>query len=235
LSTRIKSRKGEEPLLPNLAYEKRLWGAGYRRIAGLDEAGRGSWAGPVVAAAVILPPDQPGLERSLSGVRDSKTLTAARRKVLLEVIVHHALAWGVGAVPPGEIDELGIVPATRKAMLLALEVLSSPADHLLIDHLSLPDQPLPQVSLPKGDALVLSIAAASIVAKVSRDRMMVGLEEQFPGYGFAQHKGYGTPQHQAALASLGPCVAHRFSFAPLQRFAPVDSSLAVSAALESVS
>ncbi len=209
-------------MLPNLTYEKRLWGAGYRCVAGLDEAGRGSWAGPVVAAAVILPPDQPELERNLSGVRDSKALTAARREVLLEVIVHHALAWGVGAVPPSEIDELGIVSATRKAMLVALETLSPPADHLLIDHLSLPAQPLSQVSLPKGDALVLSIAAASIVAKVSRDRMMVALDDQFPGYGFAQHKGYGTPQHRVALANLGPCAIHRLSFAPLRLLAGGD-------------
>ncbi len=222
-------------MLPNLACEKRLWEAGYRFVAGLDEAGRGSWAGPVVAAAVILPPDQPELGRFLSGVRDSKTLTAARREALLAVIVRHALAWGIGAAPPSEIDELGIVPATRRAMRLALEALSPPADHLLIDHLSLPDQPLPQMSLPRGDALVLSIAAASIVAKVSRDRMMVDLDTQFPGYGFAQHKGYGTPQHQAALASLGPCAVHRFSFAPLQRLGATDNSPAVSTAVENVS
>jgi ribonuclease HII len=210
---------GTDRLLPSLTYEKRLWGAGYRHVAGLDEAGRGSWAGPVVAAAVILPPDQPELAQYLSGVRDSKTLTATRREMLLEIIEQHALAWGVGAVPPSEIDARGIVPTTRVAMSLALGILSPPADYLLIDHLSLPDQPLPQVSLPKGDARVLSIAAASIVAKVSRDRMMVDLNALYPGYGFGQHKGYGTPQHQAALARLGPCAVHRFSFAPLQRLA----------------
>ena len=210
---------GEEQLLPSLTYEKRLWEAGYRHVAGLDEAGRGSWAGPVVAAAVILPPDQPELAQCLSGVRDSKMLTATRREMLLEIIEQHALAWGVGAVPPGEIDARGIVPATREAMSLALGVLSLPADYLLIDHISLPDQPLPQVSLPKGDARILSIAAASIVAKVSRDRMMVDLEARYPGYGFGQHKGYGTPQHQAALASIGPSSVHRLSFAPLQRLA----------------
>ena len=210
---------GEERLLPGLTYEKRLWGAGYRHVAGLDEAGRGSWAGPVVAAAVILPPNQPELAQYLSGVRDSKMLTATRREMLLEVIEQHALAWGVGAVPPREIDARGIVPATREAMSLALEALSPPADYLLIDYLSLPDQPLPQVSLPKGDARILSIAAASIVAKVSRDRMMVDLDARYPGYGFGQHKGYGTPQHQAALARFGPSAVHRFSFAPLQRLA----------------
>ena len=223
---------GEELLLPSLTYEKRLWEAGYRHVAGLDEAGRGSWAGPVVAAAVILPPDQPELAHCLSGVRDSKTLTPARREMLLEVIEQHALAWAVGAVPPSEIDARGIVPATREAMSLALGVLSPPADYLLVDYLPLSDQPLPQVSLPKGDARILSIAAASIVAKVSRDRMMVDLDARYPGYGFGQHKGYGTPQHQAALASIGPSAVHRLSFAPLQRLAARDKEQAASLALE---
>jgi len=220
-------------LLPSLIYEQRLWDAGYHRVAGLDEAGRGSWAGPVVAAAVILPPDQPRLAEILSGVRDSKTLTAARREALLKAIEQQALAWGVGAVSPGEIDARGIVSATRKAMSLALEALSPPADYLLIDHLSLPDQPLPQTSLPRGDALILSIAAASIVAKVSRDRLMVDLDAQFPGYRFGQHKGYGTQQHQAALASIGPCIAHRLSFTPLQRLAAGDTCRAAATDLES--
>ena len=217
---------GAQPF-PSLAYEMRLWDAGYRFVAGLDEAGRGSWAGPVVAAAVILPANQPQLAKVLSGVRDSKTLTAARREMMLAAIENQALAWGVGAVPPSEIDSLGIVPATCKAMALALQALSTPADHLLIDYLSLPDIPLPQIRLPKGDALVLSIAAASIVAKVNRDRMMVDLDVQFPGYSFGQHKGYGTPQHQAALSSLGPCPAHRLSFAPLQRLAAANADRAV--------
>jgi ribonuclease HII len=210
-------------LLPSLVHEKRLWDAGYRCIAGLDEAGRGAWAGPVVAAAVILPPHKPQLAESLSGVRDSKTLTAARREVLLDAIEQHALAWGVGVVSPREIDVGGIVPATCEAMALALQSLSTPADHLLIDYLSLPDFALPQLSLPQGDALILSVAAASIVAKVHRDRMMSALDAQFPGYGFGQHKGYGTPQHQAALSSLGPSAVHRLSFAPLQRLASAVS------------
>lgn len=206
-------------MLPTLAYEQALWADGYRRVAGLDEAGRGAWAGPVVAAAVILPPDDTALAGSLAGVRDSKTLTAARREALLNVIQQHALAWGVGAVPPGEIDALGIVPSTRQAMALALQALSPEADYLLIDYLTLPEFTLPQHSLPKGDARVLSIAAASIVAKVSRDRMMVELDARFPGYGFARHKGYGTAQHRTALESLGPRSIHRFSFAPVRRVA----------------
>jgi len=135
--------------------------------------------------------------------------------VLLEAIREHAVALGVGSVPPSEIDLIGIVPATRRAMALAVQALSAPADHLLVDHLALPDLQLPQLSMPKGDVHVLSIAAASIVAKVSRDQMMIQLEDQFPGYGFARHKGYGTPQHRAALNMLGPSNAHRMSFAPL--------------------
>jgi ribonuclease HII len=201
---------------PTLTYERRLWADGFQLVAGLDEAGRGAWAGPVVAAAVILPAGEPDLVQHLDGVRDSKALSAARREKLLVVIQRLATAWAACAVPPSEIDTLGIVPATRKAMAQALQRLAAPPDHLLIDYLPLSAVSLPQISLPKGDAKVLSIAAASIVAKVSRDRMMVALEEEIPGYGFAQHKGYGTPQHRAALAELGVCDAHRRSFAPMR-------------------
>jgi ribonuclease HII len=143
-------------------------------------------------------------------------LSAARREALLPAIQEHALAWAVGVVAPQEIDDAGIVPATRQAMALALQALSPAPDYLLLDHLSLPGVSLPQNSLPKGDARVLSIAAASIVAKVSRDRMMVQLDGQYPGYGFARHKGYGTTAHRLALADLGPCPVHRMSFAPLK-------------------
>jgi ribonuclease HII len=170
----------------------------------------------VVAAAVVLPPGKPSLAQHLVGVRDSKLLTARQRERLCEIIEKWALAWGVGVVPPSSIDAWGILPATRRAMALALQSLAISVDYLLIDYLPLPDLPLPQHSLVKGDENVLSIAAASIVAKVSRDRLMVELETQFPGYGFAQHKGYGTPQHRGALQVLGPCPIHRFSFAPLQ-------------------
>lgn len=202
--------------IPTLDYEQHWWAAGYCHVAGLDEAGRGAWAGPVVAAAVILPPGGADLLSALAGVRDSKVLSARQREACLAAIEAHALAWAVGAVPATEIDRLGIVPATRQAMAQALHALSLPPDCLLIDHLRLPALSLPQVSLPKGDARVLSIAAASIVAKVSRDRMMVELDGQWPGYGFGRHKGYGTAQHRAALAALGPCAAHRRSFAPVR-------------------
>jgi ribonuclease HII len=213
---------GERHSLPTLAYETRLWAKGYGRVAGLDEAGRGAWAGPVVAAAVILPPDDPDLLRHLAGVRDSKQLAAARREALLGVIVEHAVAWGVGAVPPADIDAMGIVPATHQAMAMALHAISPPADYLLLDYVSLQEPALPQQSLIQGDARVLSIAAASIVAKVSRDRMMVELDARFPGYGFARHKGYGTELHQAMLAALGPSIVHRRSFAPLRRLEGED-------------
>jgi ribonuclease HII len=202
--------------LPSLAYEMHLWGRGYRRIAGLDEAGRGAWAGPVVAAAVILSPHDPQLCRRLAGVQDSKQLRPDQRERLLEVIREYAVALSVGAVSHAEIDAFGIVPATRKAMALALQDLTPQPDSLLIDYLSLPHMPLPQWCLPKGDGRVLSIAAASIVAKVSRDRMMIELHDRFPEYGFARHKGYGTAQHQAALETMGPCAIHRLSFAPVQ-------------------
>ena len=208
---------------PSLDYESKMWAQGYRHVAGLDEAGRGAWAGPVVAAAVILPPDLPDVPACLAGVRDSKMLTPQRREALLAIIRQQALVLGVGAVPPTRIDTIGIVPATREAMSLALQALSPPPDYLLIDHLTLPGLRLPQLSLPKGDARVLSIAAASIVAKVSRDAMMVDLDARFPGYGFAQHKGYGTALHRAALEALGACGAHRLSFAPLRRLAGEES------------
>ena len=185
-------------------------------MAGLDEAGRGTWAGPVVAAAVVLPAGDPDLLAHLDGVRDSKLLTPTRREELLARILEHALAWGVGVVPSGIIDREGIVAATRQAMRQALEGLNPPAEALLIDHLRLPAVDLPQHSLPHGDALVLSIAAASIVAKVYRDRLLQTCDRCCPGYGFARHKGYGTPQHRAALRELGPCALHRFSFAPLR-------------------
>lgn len=197
-------------------YEQRLWAQGYRRVAGLDEAGRGAWAGPVVAAAVVLPVNDSESFERLAGIRDSKQLSAAQREAWLPVIERYALAWSVGIVSADEIDALGIVPATRKAMALALNALSPAADYLLIDHLRLPDIQVPQYSLPKGDAQVLSIAAASIVAKVTRDRIMSRLAEQYPDYGFAQHKGYGTARHRLALQALGPCAVHRLSFAPLR-------------------
>jgi ribonuclease HII len=201
---------------PDLREEMTLFAAGYRHIAGLDEAGRGCWAGPVVAGAVILPLDRPDLPQELEGVRDSKQLTPRQRERLYETIRSTALAVGVGMAPPDMIDELGIVPATRHAMGLAILQLGLLPDFLLIDFLNLPGLPIPQKSIAGGDAQSLSIAAASIVAKVARDRLMVQLDIQYPGYGFASHKGYGTRQHRESLACLGLSPIHRRSFAPMR-------------------
>lgn len=198
-----------------LEQERALWAAGYRWLAGLDEAGRGAWAGPVVAAAVVLP-ERDDIESLLRGVRDSKILTPRQREALVPVIHQTALSVGVGMASARFIDRRGIVPATRQAMAMAVRNLSLQPHHLLIDALRLPDVPLPQRALIKGDAYVLSIAAASIVAKVFRDRLMVSLGTCHRGYGFAAHKGYGTAAHRAALQQLGPCPEHRMSFAPLR-------------------
>jgi ribonuclease HII len=201
---------------PNLREEMALYAEGYRHIVGLDEAGRGSWAGPVVASAVILPLDRPDLSQELEGVRDSKQLTLRHRERLYPIVESAALAVGVGIVPPDKIDEVGIVPATRQAMSLAIAQLDPLPDFLLVDYLNLPGLSIPQKSITRGDALSLSIAAASIVAKVTRDRLMVELDTRYPGYGFARHKGYGTRQHRESLARLGPSPIHRLSYAPMR-------------------
>jgi ribonuclease HII len=190
---------------------------GYCFIAGLDEAGRGCLAGPVVAAAVILPLplDQEGLAR-FAGVRDSKQLTAQTRDTLHDIIVQHALAVGVGIGSVELIDEQNILQATRHAMRDALAQLSLRPQALLLDAVRLSTVPLPQRSIIKGDARCLSIATASIIAKVTRDRMMLTLHEQYPLYGFHQHKGYCTEMHLAALKQHGPCPIHRRSFSPVR-------------------
>jgi ribonuclease HII len=202
--------------LPTLEHERELWAAGYRRIAGLDEVGRGAWAGPVVAAAVILPVDRADLQAVLGAVNDSKRLTPRKREALFPLICDTALAIGIGSASSDFIDASGIVPATRKAMLLAIRNLSVWPDFLLVDALRLAEAGLPQRGLVHGDARVLSIASASIVAKVYRDRWMVELDQDSPGYDFSSHKGYGTPRHRAALQRLGPCSLHRRSFAPVR-------------------
>jgi len=211
-------RRGEPldlPAAPTLDEELAWYRQGFTRVAGLDEAGRGCLAGPVVAAAVILP-----LERDccalLAGVCDSKQLVAAQREHLYPVILRVALAVGVGIMPTAEITEHNILGATRRAMAAAIAALSVPPEALLLDALTLPDVALPQRGLVKGDVRCLSIAAASIVAKVTRDRLMVEMDAQYPGYGFARHKGYGTPEHLRALAQLGPSPIHRPTFAPVR-------------------
>jgi len=193
-----------------------LFEQGYSFIAGLDEAGRGCLAGPVVAAAVILPLDDNNLSSRFAGVRDSKQLTAQARERLFDVIMQHAPAVGVGIASVELIDERNILQATKCAMRSALAQLPLPAQALLLDALLLSDIPLPQRSIIKGDARCLSIAAASIIAKVTRDRLMLELHEQYPSYRFDQHKGYGTPAHLAALRAYGVTPLHRKSFAPVR-------------------
>ncbi len=196
---------------PTLEFERRLWKDGCARIAGVDEAGRGAWAGPVAAAAVILPP-RPHIRRQLSGVRDSKLMTPLARANWAPRIKSAALAWSVAFASSEEIDALGILRATKLAATRALERLSFPPDYLLTDFLVFPELELPQSALIKGDQISLSISAASVLAKTARDSLMQSLELQYPGYGFSKHKGYGTGLHQEALAKLGRCAIHRKSF-----------------------
>ncbi|MSQ11332.1 MAG: ribonuclease HII [Dehalococcoidia bacterium] len=206
---------------PTLTSERQAWAEGHRRVAGLDEVGRGPLAGPVVAGAVVLPYPVP--ERLLRcGIRDSKQLSPQARARLAPLIREHAVGAGVGLATSEEIDELGIVWATRQAMLRALESLAVRPDLLLIDALPLPQAGIPFRAIIHGDALCLSIAAASIVAKVARDRMMVEMDAEHPGYGFARHKGYGTAEHLASLARLGPTPQHRRTFAPVRLLAEAD-------------
>jgi ribonuclease HII len=189
--------------------------AGYDRVAGIDEAGRGAWAGPVCAAAVILPLDRKNLTKALAGVRDSKMLSANRRSALRSVVANAALSVGVGWSLSAEVDAVGVAAATRRAMLRAIGCLAEKPDALLIDYVRLPDSALHQRSLASADAQCLSVAAASIVAKVERDRLMAQMDSVYRGYGFAAHKGYGTRRHAHALAALGPCPIHRMTWRPL--------------------
>ena len=199
---------------PNLAEERLLWLQGLELVAGLDEVGRGPLAGPVVAAAVVLPPSSDF--RWLFHVRDSKELSPPQREELASYIWRDALAVGVGSVSHTAIDRIGIAEATRQAMLRAIGELRRRPQHLLIDALSLRACSLPQKGIVDGDALCISIASASIVAKVARDRHMRRRDRRFSGYGFARNKGYATRQHLEALRRLGPCEIHRRSFAPLR-------------------
>ena len=195
------------------APEQALRYRGFRSIAGVDEVGRGALFGPVVAAAVILPERLGGLSRA--GLKDSKQLTREQREKLDLRIRRCGLAVSVAEVDAETIDRINIYQATRIAMLAAVEGLTLAPDHLLIDAMRL-DHPCAQTRLFYGDALSLSIAAASVVAKVYRDRLMRELDEQHPGYGLASHKGYGTPEHRKSLRELGPCPLHRRTFAPVR-------------------
>jgi ribonuclease HII len=201
-----------------LRYENKAWACGARLVAGVDEVGRGSLFGPVVAAAVILDPAY-----RVRGLRDSKMLLPERREILAERIRQHAIAWAIAAVDAARIDQINIYQASRVAMLEAVTQLKPSADHLLIDALRL-DSDLPQRAIIHGDALSASIAAASILAKVERDRMVREWDPVFPVYRLASNKGYSTPHHLAALRQHGPSPLHRQSFAPVWN-APVPQEV----------
>ena len=216
---------------PTLAYEQSFWDAGYTQIAGIDEAGRGAWAGPVCAAALILPPD-PTLIHRLNQVRDSKLMTPRSRETWAPRIRLAALTWGVGFASSQEIDALGILPATKLAATRALASLSSSPlplipdtlipnhlipnplipNYLITDYLIFPELEWNQTALVKGDRLSLSVAGASVLTKTARDALMRLADSQYPGYGFARHKGYGTRLHQLSIRQLGLCEIHRKSF-----------------------
>lgn len=211
------------PETPGLDLEKNFWKKGIRLVAGIDEAGRGAWAGPVTAAAVILPCD-PQILKKLYGVRDSKQMTPRQREYWQQFIKELAIDWAIGWGTVAEIDRRGILNATRLAMTRAVQQLSTKPQHLLIDAVKLSQLDIPQSNLIKGDVHVLSIAAASVLAKTARDQKMVSLDREFPGYGFDRHKGYGTKKHQSALAVYGVCKHHRLSYRPVKAIAELPTS-----------
>lgn len=204
-----------------LEFERELWAAGHLQVAGVDEAGMSPLAGPVYAAAVILP-----VECKLPGVDDSKKLDAAAREELAQEIRERAIAWGIGVCEADEIDRINIYRAGLAAMLRAVQALSAQPDALLIDARRIPELQIRQASIVKGDAKSLSIAAASILAKTARDARMAALDREWPGYGFAQHKGYPVASHYEALERLGACPIHRRSFAPVRKALGLDAEQA---------
>jgi ribonuclease HII len=207
---------------PNFDHEDDLRSQGYDLIAGIDEVGRGALAGPVVASAVILP--HPANLPWFGLVRDSKELTSRKRESLFDLINKEAVAVGIGIVPCQVIDSINILKATRLAMMQAVEKLPRQPSFLLIDRVTLSQCPIPQRGITGGDKLCLSIASASIIAKVTRDHMMEEFDQIYPGYGFARHKGYGTGIHMSCLRKLGPSPIHRLYFAPVRNLIASQSS-----------
>lgn len=199
--------KTKEPVLLTMEKEMEIRAKGFTAVCGIDEAGRGPLAGPVVAAAVILPEDI-----QLPGVNDSKKITEKKREILFEFVKEHALAYGIGEASETEIDEINILQATFLAMRRAVEALQIPADYALVDGNRIQGLPVPAETVIGGDGKVLSIAAASILAKVTRDRYMRDMAAQYPEYGFEKHKGYGTKAHYAAIEQYGICPLHRKTF-----------------------
>jgi ribonuclease HII len=208
-----------------LSHECELWQKGLTLIAGVDEAGCGPLAGPVVAAAVIFPCAwlATGLARALLGLNDSKQLTEEQREKYYAILTARVdIHWAVASVDVEMIDRINILQAAHRAMNLALAQLQPPPEHVLVDGRPVKTMTIPHTALVEGDARSYSIAGASVIAKVTRDRMMREFDRLYPGYGFAEHKGYGTPQHVAAIQALGPCPIHRRSFSP---FRPVELEL----------
>ena len=203
--------------MPDLSLELALLRRGVGPVAGADEAGRGPLAGPVVAAAVVMPPELTGREEWLGLLDDSKRLTASRREQAFDAVQEHALAWAVAVVEPDEIDRTGIGVAALRAMLTAADALSVRPAHLLLDYIPVRRCHYPYDAVVKGDSRSYSIAAASNAAKVTRDRIMGEYEQEYPGYGFGRHKGYATALHLARLREMGPCGIHRHSFGPVAR------------------
>jgi ribonuclease HII len=196
---------------PGLQFERELWKTGIQWIGGIDEAGRGALAGPVAAAVVILPNDF-AIQTTLRGVRDSKQMTPLQRARAAQIIKAHAVAWAVGFSTSDEIDSIGILPATRQAVMRAVQSLSLMPEYLLLDYIHWPTLQNPHRCIVKGDRQSLSIAAASVIAKTSRDALMCELDSTYPAYGFARHKGYGTLMHRTAIQKIGLSPVHRKSF-----------------------
>ncbi|MBS9338224.1 ribonuclease HII [Fructobacillus sp. M2-14] len=211
-----KEAKLKADFMTRFSFESELWEQGFQAIAGIDEVGRGPLAGPVVAAACILPADF-----DVYGVIDSKQLSERVRDDLVSKIKEQAVDYGIGVVDAARIDEINIYQAAREAMKKSVLAMDVPADYLLVDAMQV-DLELPQQSLIKGDARSNSIGAASILAKVTRDAMMKGYDVEYPGYGFAQNDGYGTKAHMEGLAKLGPCPIHRRTFAPIKKLLEND-------------
>jgi len=202
-----------------LSYERDLWQKGLKLVAGVDEAGCGPLAGPVVAAAVVFPCSwlEKGLASRLRGLNDSKQLTEAERDKYYSILsTHPGIRWAVASVEVEVIDRINIFHAAHRAMNLALDQLQPPPEHVLVDGRPVKSMRFPNTPLVKGDARSYSIAGASVLAKVTRDRLMREFDQLYPGYGFADHKGYGTPQHLAAIQALGPCPIHRRTFTPFR-------------------
>ncbi|MBI4262645.1 ribonuclease HII [Candidatus Uhrbacteria bacterium] len=214
-------------LFPTLKVEQSLWKKGVQLVAGVDEVGRGAFAGPIVAGAVMItaPHEFARMKRrnEFSRIRDSKTVSEKEREELYERLIASGIVWSVGVVHVARIDVVGIGRANREAIVRAVTALATKPAHVLVDVIRVRELAIPYTSVPDGDGRVFSIAAASIIAKVTRDRMMRKLHEQYPHYGFDEHKGYGTAQHQRMLRAHGLCPEHRRSFAPIRRLSDSKS------------